>query len=413
MFTRRLIQLAPDAPAKAAGAPPPPPPIPAPAAVPAPAAPSGGDNAFAEIDAAFTKAGDVEPPAGTPPKEPTPPKPEPAAAPAKPAAAAAPPSPKPPEPKPGDVQRTPKELRAELERTKAEFETHKATTAQLEAKIKDYEAKGKDTDALRALVESRDKELETIRGEIRALKQEASPEFKAKYDVPFNLAAKYAENVMKGIVKTDGAPADFDRDFVPLYRMPFNAALQRAEELFGDKLALAVMQQVQKLQELDFERREAFEEEKRGWADKQKQEDGLRVQQREQIKELTAKVRQELADSVPAYKDPVDDTAESAESAALRKKGYEIFDTEPKSLNEALLKDEHARHRVAAFGPNQLTIKRQSETIAQLRAEIENLKGRQPNPDPNRPAGSPPPPPSADDAEAWAKGMKEAAEAAV
>ena len=222
MFTRRLIQLAPDAPAKAAGAPPPP--TPAPAAVPAPAAPSGGDNAFAEIDAAFTKAGDVEPPAGTPPKEPTTPKPEPAAAPAKPAAAAAPPSPKPPEPKPGDVQRTPKELRAELERTKAEFETHKATTAQLEAKIKDYEAKGKDTDALRALVESRDKELETIRGEIRALKQEASPEFKAKYDVPFNLAAKYAENVMKGIVKTDGAPADFDRDFVPLYRMPFNAA---------------------------------------------------------------------------------------------------------------------------------------------------------------------------------------------
>lgn len=386
MITRRLILLAPEAPAKAAGAPP------VAVAAPAPAAPSPApaaaptakpddiagspDNPFddATLDAKFSAAGtDIADPKA-------------AGGDGKPTAAANPTSPKPAE-KPAAVaaptepNRTPKELRAEKDRLQGELATEKAAKTALEAKIAAFEKAGKDTEALKARLEQRDAEFEKLQGELRMLKQEASPEFKAKFDKPFDQAARYAENLLKGITKEDGASADFDKDFVPLYRMPYNAAFEKAKELFGES-ASVVMAQVGELQRLDFVRREAMDEEKKGWAEKSKAEEGLKVQQREQFNDALKRVNSDLENSVPHYQVPVDDN----ELGDARKKGLDIYDAEPKTPREAIWKGAHVRYRAAMFGPNQLMISRLKAQLAAKDAEIATLKPGQPNPDPKTPA---------------------------
>lgn len=264
MLHKSLILLAPDAPASAAS----PPEKPATAAIPAPAAPAAAppspapqDDAkdiLADLDKAYDKAGaePVTKPAAAAP----------AAAPAAARPTAPPAATKPAKDDKPTAPQPPKELRAELDRVKAEFEQHKAGTAQLEAKIKDYEAKNKDTEALHNRLEQRNKEYEALQGELRALKQEASPEFQKQYDQPFAQAAKWAEEYVNRLAKTDGTPANFQRDFVPLFQLARNstigAARAKAEEMFDTRDVPEVMDSVKELVRLHKVRDSAFEEEK-------------------------------------------------------------------------------------------------------------------------------------------------------
>ncbi len=388
MFIRPLILRSPDAPASAA---PPPTPAPAPAPTPAPSpapAPSGGDateNPFAELDAKFKAAG--EPGAQPAPVAPKPAEAKPAETP-------------PPKPPAADVQRTPKELRAELDRVRGEAKTASEAKAALETKIKEYDAKGKDTEALMARLAARDKEFDALQGELRALKQEASPEFKKQYDEPFNRAARFAERMVGGMTKIDGTQAAFDKDFVPLYRLPYNAAYSQAREVFGDEAAPAVMEQVRELQRLDFQRQEAFEEEKKGWEGKQREADGLKVQQTQEAKDVYNRVNTDLQNSVAEYRDPPEDK----EASELRQQGYAIVDATPKDGRQAILKFAHMRQRVAAFGPNQLQIKRLTAKLASLEKQLADTKPRPPAPGGTRPTGGEKPGEQKD----WEAGLREA-----
>lgn len=295
-----------------------------------------------------------------------------------------------PSPKPGNqpakpVTATgPKELREELERTRAEAKANFEQRTALESKIKEYEARGKDTDALVARLDAREKEFATLQGELRAARQEVSPEFKQKYEEPFNRAATFAASTINGLTKADGTAASFDNDFVPLYRLPLNAAYAQAKEVFGDDVAPAVMQEVRHLKQLEYEKNLALEDEKKGWVEKQKQEEGRKVQERETWKSTFQKVDKDLRDSVEAYRDPVEDK----EAAELRQKGYQIFDSEPKSAQQSMLKGAHVRHRVAAFAPNQLQISRLKAEVATLKQQLEASRPGQPNADGGRPGGS-------------------------
>jgi hypothetical protein len=284
----------------------------------------------------------------------------------------------------------------------------------LEAKIADFEKKGKDTEALLARLDAREKEFEKLQGELRALKQEASPEFKAKYDVPFERAARFAKRTVEGMMKTDGTKADFDKDFVPLYRLPFNQALEKAQELFGEAAAPAIMQRVSELQQLDFQRQEAFEEEKKGWAEKTKQEEAAAVEnrlkkekaeaeKRSQFKTLHDKVSTELQQSVEGYRDPVEDK----EAEGLRKQGYEIFDAPVKDQGQYILKAAHIRHRVAAYGPNQLQIQRLKTELAAVKTELAGYKPTRPG-EARKPGG----PDATAPEESWESGALKAVKAA-
>lgn len=383
-FPKLYLHLLDPAPPVDKGAQPPPAPPKEPTGA-TPPSPPPDDAKFDDIDKAFEKAGTLPPK----PAEGAKPPPKPEGGAGKPPAATPPPSPKPGDPPP-EPNRTPKELRAEKDRLAEELKVEKQAKADLEAKIAEYERKGKDTEGLQALLDQRQKDLDKLNGELRALKQEASPEFKEKYDKPFDRAAKYAESVIKGMTKVDGTPANFDTDFVPLYRMPYNAAYARAREVFGDDMAPAVMQRVAELQKLDFERREAFEEEKKGWAEKQKVEEGKLVVEREKLQKAWVATNKELVETVPAYQLPVDDK----ELNDLRVEGEKIVDAQPKSVEQSVRKNAHIRIRAALFGPNQLQIKRLTAKVAELEAELAKHKPRQPNPDPTRTGTEAPPDPA-------------------
>lgn len=374
----------------------------APAAAPSPT-PSGGDD-HARLEAAFSKSEFADAP-------------EPKAEPAAPAAA------KPAEPKPSTPAKSaaktpevrppaeskdtpkdgPKALRDELERVRTENATFKKTSEEMALKIKEGEARGKDMEALKARLEQRDKEFEAMQGELRALKREASPEFKKQYEEPFQRAANQAERLMKRIQKPDGTPATFD-EFASIYqtaKVNYGRAVGAARELFGDDQAPAVMDQVRELDRLETAKAEAFEAEKKGWEEREKAEQGRKVQEREQDAATWQKINEDLKNSVEDYRDPVDD----AELAAARANGQSLYDHEPKSKQEHLLKFAHIRHRLGAYEAQKLQIARLTAKNAELEASIEESKTRQPGAEPRKPSGGPVAEPEKD----WDQGLIEAA----
>lgn len=356
---------------------------PAPVAAPiaAPAAKSDStpspDPFEAELQAKFKAAGHGLP--DDAPKEGEKPKPvEKSVEPAKPVA-------KEPAKEPIKASSGPKELRERLSVVETELETERKTKAELEAKVKQFEAKGLDTDKLMALLEQNKKEKEELLAEQRMLKQEMTPEFKKQYDEPFDNAAEYAETIVAGIIKPDGTAANFKNDFVPLYRLPLAAAYTQARETFGEDAAPAIMEQVRELQKLDFVRQKAMAGEKKNWAERQKAQEAQQVEQRlrqeqsqkqqkEEYEQTFKKVTEDLRNSVDGYRDAVEDK----ESSDLRRKDEDIFDAEPKDLQQRILKTAHIRHRVAAFKPNQLQISRLKNKVAELEKQLDGLKPKQP-----------------------------------
>lgn len=390
----------------------PPTPAPVPVATPTPApvapatppvaAPAAPSKDLTDIDAAFTAAG-IEP-APTPAKSPEPAPKGKSGEPTAPAAPA-PASPKPATPPvvpAPEAVRTPKELRAELDRVRGEAKDAMTAKTALESKIKEFESKGKDTEALMARLESRDKEFERLQGELRALKQEASPEFKKQYDEPFNQSAEWAKDYVNRLKLADGTQADYNRDFVPLYRMAkdsgLGAAKAKAKEMFGEDEGDEVFSSVRDLVRLDKVRASAFEQEKAGWAEKAKQEEGLRVQRQETWKRNQDLIEKDLENSVPDFKDPVDD----AELQAARKQFIGIWESNPKTVEQAHKKAAYVKHAFLSFGPHREIIKRQAKQITELKDEIAKLKPKQPNADSHRPSGNEPEP-TEQDWEAQAK----------
>lgn len=421
MIIRRIL-LAPDAPVPAA--PPPPQPTPAPSPTPspspapAPAASSGADDDIvAQLDAAYKKADAPEPPK----------KPDAPAVPPKPAPAPVAPSPKPSAP--ADDKRVPAQLRAELDRVNAEvaaknneLTANKQATSALEAKIKEFEAKGKDTEALMKRLEDRDKEFDNLQSELRALKQETSPEFKKEYDEPFIQQAAWAAEYVNKLVKADGTQGNYEKDFVPLYWLGINSTIgqvrAKAEEIFGPGDAPEVVDFVKELVKKDRIKTNALEQEKANWKKNQEAADGARVESNfkrsAQETELFAKVNADLQNSVEPYRDPIENT----EATQLRQKGHQQFDAvverlkKPKSLQEKLTLGAHMRQRWAAFDTNQLTIKKQAEEIASLKQQLEDHKPKLPGSGGNsRPTGGEGAAPD-DSMEGWARGAKAAVEGA-
>lgn len=359
---------APPAPAPPAAPTPAPSPAPPPSPTPSPPpAPTPDENPFAEIDAIVAAAD--KPRAATGDKPPSPaPAPSPPAAPAAPAKPAA---------KPGGA-RDPKELRQELETVKAELETRTKSYGELERKLKDFEARGKDTTALVERMTALEKQMADKDAEIRSLKQEASPEFKEKYDKPFNRLAAKAESVIDKMQVEEEATGVIRKatwgEFSKIYYMDEFTATREAKKLFGDDGGAIAMRYYGELHRLDDERSAALADERAQAQAKAQEEDGKRVQAQEKINETWTKVNKELSETVEDYRDPPEDT----ELSQARQQGYAVYDAPPKTLQQKIVKDAHIRQRVAAFGPNRLTILRQKREIEDLKAQLEELKNPQP-----------------------------------
>jgi DNA repair exonuclease SbcCD ATPase subunit len=326
-------------------------PVAAPVASPAPAAP-----APVESDDPFEI-----------PKQPV------VAAPAKPAAAAAT-----AEPKEFDPERAvPKELREHAKRLKSENQTLAQKAKELEEKIKQVEARGGDTASLTGRLAAIEKERDDAMAQLRAARQEASPEFKEKYDKPFNQAAEAARQEISELTITNAEDGTTRQatwaDFSALYSLPVGKFIEQANALFGPA-AQFVIQKREQLQALDRARRTALEEEKAQFKQRDEKDRAESVRNREKDTAFLAEQHKRLAESVDDYKvDPTDKESLDAQKYAL-----DAFDKAPESKEKGLVKFAHIRARVAAFAVNKVKLSRANAKIAELEAQVADLKGSAP-----------------------------------
>jgi hypothetical protein len=345
-------------------APPAPTPPPTPTPAPPPATPNNADDPFGALHSSI--------------KAPAPAAP---AAPVSDKRDAQPPKPAPSAPAPKPVQTGgPKELRAELDRVKGELQATNKAKSDLEAKIADYEAKGKDTTALVEQMKARDEAIEKLQGELRAVKHETAPEFKAKFDKPFNDAAALAEQDVKsmqvlnteGVVVRAGTFEDLNRLWLTYKESPAKG-IAEARALFGDD-AQIVTDHLKELRRLDYARNNALAEEREQWKQKDEAERAQAATNRENISRLQKQVEKELSESVAEYHDPPEDK----EASNLRNEGYKIFDTRPQTFQQHVIKQAHIRHAFAALGPTKLKLLRAESERDALKAKVEELEGKTP-----------------------------------
>jgi len=290
--------------------------------------------------------------------------------------------PKPVVPDPG-----PKQLRQQYEKTAAELKAKSEQVSALEKRIADAESKGKDSTALAERLATREKEYESLQAEVRALKQEASPEFKVKYDKPFNTAAAYAKRDVEQLLvaNEDGTNRTATwNDFSRLYQLPKGKAIQEANQLFGDTAPI-VIQHLTELQRLDYQRAVALEEEKAGWKERETKTQAEQAQQREAFEAASTKVRQDYIEKHPEWygEDP-----EDKEGNELLKEGFSMLEKKPKTLRESVMLYERNKLNAAAFPRMAARFERVKAELEEAKATIEELKKSGPGGSKNPGGGS-------------------------
>jgi hypothetical protein len=340
-------------------------------------------------------------PAPEKPAAPAPASPPPAAAPAAPAPAAEPPpsddpfeapkkapaaAAKPADGKPTqaavapDIDKlAPKELRERVKQLNQENQTYGGKIKALEEQIKAFDKRGIDTSALTTRLEAIEKERDGALAELRAARQEASPEFKEKFDKPFNQAAERAKKSIEELQVTDAEgnirPATW-ADFAALYSLPVGKAIEQANSLFGTA-ANFVLQQREKLLDMDTARQTALQEEKDQFKQKSAREIAEQAKRREGVGKMWEETNKRLADSVSDYKDDPTD----ADANEARKHALSVFDSEINAadqedfIKQKVLKDAHVRQRVGAYAVQKVQIARLKAEKEALQKQVDELKG--------------------------------------
>lgn len=328
---------------------------------------SDAPDPFDELDARYnTKRHIEEPKAPEPPKPPAEPTKEKAAA-------------TPPPPSPG-----PKQLREEYEKTKAELKAKSDEITALQTKYQEAEAKGKETATLAERLAAREKEFEALQVELRAVKGEMSPEFKAQYEKPFMKAAALAEREVNQLQVLDPdtqepvRKASFDRDFTLIYGLDRLEAKKQALKLFGDEAGI-VMEHYTALHRLDDLKRDAEQEERASWKTKEEQRTAQESQRREAVKAMFSKVTADIQNKHPEWfgEDPKDE-----ERNAVLKEGYALvdsrFNNKALTIQQQVVLDAQIRHRAAAFGWLNLDRSRLAAKLEEANNTIAELRKSKP-----------------------------------
>ncbi len=278
-------------------------------------------------------------------------------------------------------------MRAEIERLKTESTTRAQQITDYEKKIRDFEARGKDTEALTARLTQLEKERDDAKAEARRARKEIDPKFREEWQKPFDDATFTAEDMITRMDVTDldsgqvrrGTKDDVDFLFKIESPTKRNSEIRK---MFGDD-AITVIPKIDRMVEINSSFKRALSAEQAKAAELDKQEQGARVQNKQQWENTVSQLGKELAEKVEEYHDAADDT----EAAALRQKGYGIFDSVPANGQEGAVKYAHVRQMVAAHYPMKLQITRLKGELEAAKAELAQLKESDPNKSTRRSAG--------------------------
>jgi hypothetical protein len=285
--------------------------------------------------------------------------------------------------------------------------------ASLERIVAIKEKEGQDTSKITARIADLEKQLSERDGTIRALKQEASPEFKAKYDVPFDRAGKFTRQNFEGMEWTErdatGNPtvrAATWKDFQGLYALPINKASQIVRQTMGDN-APWVIGQLTKLQEMDYERGEALKEEQANFKTRQDKEVADQKLAAESENRMWTEAYKAIEESDPLFQPDPKDT----KAAGLLKQGYQIWDSvsNPQASGMTPVQRAVAAASLRSRAASQPVLKYHLAVAKARIAELEaKLKGNT-EADPNEATlGSPGGQGSAKEPEGFLDGLKEA-----
>lgn len=286
----------------------------------------------------------------------------------------------------------PKALRQQIDSLTGELKAKTTALADLEARYRALEPKGKETTALAERLAATEKQLEETRASLRAAKQELSPEFKEKYDKPFDEAAATARTEFEAlaVLDNDGQPArqaSWEKDFANLYNLPYIEAKTRSKQMFGDDAGL-VMEHYLRLHRMANDRNKALEAEKAQWSERTKADEARRVQQREAFEQASAKVQEAL---IAKHPDLYGEDPKDPDGNQLLKEGLALVDSTPKTLQDAAVLKANIRLRAAASFRLAAQNKRLTQEVADLKKTIEELRSSGPGPT-KRPSGAEPKP---------------------
>jgi hypothetical protein len=272
-------------------------------------------------------------------------------------------------------------LRQRVKQLNAEKDTFTSEKSKLEAKIKEFESRGVDTSALTTRLTAIEKERDAALADLRAARQEASPDFIEKYDKPFNRTANSTKTKIEQLQVVNpedqtSRPATW-ADFTTLYGLPVGKAIEQANSMFG-ATAPFVINKLEQLRDLDDARANALQEEKAQFKERTAKDIAEQAKRRQGVGNLWKETNQRLSQS-EAYKvDPTD--AELSEAA---KHAETVFDasvnvTDEDSMKQKVLKDAHIKQKTIGYSVRGIIINRQKAEIETLKKQIEDLKGTAP-----------------------------------
>lgn len=283
-----------------------------------------------------------------------------------------------------------KAVRDQLEKVTSELKQERESHHQAKSRLAEIETKAKDATALAERLAAREKEIDELQSNLRALKQEASPEFVEKYDKPFNQAAELAQAEISQLAVINpetGEPvrkAEFQRDFAAIYNLEYIEAKARAKQLFGED-AQVVIEHYLALKRLDRARHSALTEERTKWTEKEKAQAAQAAQQREALQAAETKVRQEL---LTKHADWYGEDPEDTDGNTLLKEGEAFVNYKPQTFQQAVLWKTRLQLNAAAFPRELARNAKLREEVASLKAQLDELRNSAPGKQTGKPGGA-------------------------
>lgn len=327
------------------------------------------------------------------------------------------------DPKAKQPESGPKQLREKLSSVEKELETERKAKADLERRIQEKEAAGKDSSALNSALTEKEKEIESLRAEMRRVQFTASPEFSKTYEQPFKDAVGTAASEIGSMQvgqhvrdeATDqmvfqpvqGAKA-WDDTFARIYAIDDRiSAIRAIKDKFSAEDAPFVIEHYTALKRLERAKQTAEQSERTNWKQSVEKETAQRAQQQENFKSAAFAHRKELETKLPELYAPDPNDPETAKRLQL---GASLLEYKPKTFQEAVEIDTRLKMNAMAFPMMAYRYnKMKSERDAAI-AKLEEKNGSGPGVG-KKTSGAPAAPGAKNHKEEfgeWAEGMRQA-----